>query len=454
MKSASTHTESTTEYVSCIGTHLQWRSVGDVVALVTANPRASMSPTLRDSRSTTLGEGCSSTSLATRLSLLPPELLYATYDNASLPSVVAAERARGREATTDNDYIRARASYGRAFGALTTDPESLARAMLYTNTFLGGSRAVGFFFPDLCTAESDWDFYCCGGPYQRRCFLEFMKSIGFAATGFPNPAWTNLGGEAGYTNQHISMVDGYVRMADVDHSVQIIHTPYATEVETVLGFHSTAVRCYISGAEAVHLDSSFTDAGMMAAATTNYKSTPEVKAAGISKYTSRGLRLLPINRYRSVELEPSYKSIPITKPLRLPWKHSADDASIRCVVTHRMGNADMVKWKDGGIISTILARTCNVPYSCPYPREIERTASYNGHVNDYMYPILKAAGLVAPCTDISLHGRCVHTFAGYTMTMSTGLVSCLNDPWLGLDNDREAMLTGCDTTTPWGNRLY
>lgn len=141
------------------------------------------------------------------------------------------------------DYRSDIAGYLRS---LTPEPERLLKVMLLTDTIIAGSRAAGFFVPGLANRDSDWDFFCCGTPLQRRTFLEFMIGSGFTTNGCncDSPPYP----------RRFRVLSGTLTNGSGRHSVQLISDSSRSEVAVVSCFHSSILWCYISGSDAVSIE--------------------------------------------------------------------------------------------------------------------------------------------------------------------------------------------------------
>lgn len=182
------------------------------------------------------------------------------------------------------------------------DPQKLLEVMLLTNSFISGSRALDFFLPGV-VEPSDWDVFCCGEDYQSLLLLHELKLQGFV------PALPEVSDMDAYNygDKH-NVLEGTVDFNSTIHKVQLIRCPMFSDLGVLLGFHSSIVRCMISGHSLVSVNSTLTSRRM---STQYYVSEPlaSTRDAAILKYVNRGIKYIPNDSQEVLEYTNAVSSL-------------------------------------------------------------------------------------------------------------------------------------------------
>jgi len=174
----------------------------------------------------------------------------------------------------------------RLFRPLGVNPEHLLSLLLFTNSFLAGSRALDYFVPGIADKDADWNFYCVGRHESFDLLVRGMVRLGFCVT--QDPVYH----KQGYLIELRGVIDGNPVTLYSDLSS-------LSPIECVTKFHSTILTCYVSATSAVcvqplkamHRISCVRDPGIVG--------TPEYEwcVKGVQKYTGRGIRYVSGNYY-------------------------------------------------------------------------------------------------------------------------------------------------------------
>lgn len=171
---------------------------------------------------------------------------------------------------------------------LCDDTRRLLEVMFYTNTFLGGSRAMEFFTPGLCVDHSSWSFFCGGGGTQRWVFLKYMRSIGFVPEGY---FMDNIYGEyPRKKNQNV--ITGSLKSRNKASAVKLVSCGITGPLAFVLDTHSSINQCYISGSDAVDVRPQLSSLKV----SHSYASTNRTRYER-EKYECRGVKYMDSTEY-------------------------------------------------------------------------------------------------------------------------------------------------------------
>lgn len=135
------------------------------------------------------------------------------------------------------------------FKKLTQDPKELLLAMDKYKVVLSGSRAAGYFCPQLCTPQSDWDFYTAASGMDVVAFIKVLNKAGIAIN--------SMRGELDVDEDSLDYrdVSCVIKMshASTGHSVQLMVCCGPTVLSAITGFDISAVQCIITGRFAMSL---------------------------------------------------------------------------------------------------------------------------------------------------------------------------------------------------------
>lgn len=179
------------------------------------------------------------------------DILYSAVKNANVGylSSTVDVLGKGVEQSVKDGMVHDRLNPITYFGRLTREPEKLLRAMDRYSVVLSGSRAAGYFSPELCTSESDWDFYTAASGGDVIEFVRVLNRLGVGVDSVD----VNL--EARDLGLDYNDVSHIVKMscASTGQSVQLMVCFGTTVMAAVLRFDISAVQCMITGRFAISL---------------------------------------------------------------------------------------------------------------------------------------------------------------------------------------------------------
>jgi len=179
------------------------------------------------------------------------DILYSAVKNANIGylSSTVDVLGKGIGQNIKDGMVHDRLNPITYFGRLTRKPKEILRAMDRYNVVLSGSRAAGYFSPELCTPESDWDFYTAASGKDIIEFIKVLNRLDIDVDSVDaNPEVTDF--SLDYNN-----ISHVIRMscASTGRSIQLMVCFEATVMAAVLGFDISAVQCIITGRFAVSL---------------------------------------------------------------------------------------------------------------------------------------------------------------------------------------------------------
>ena len=188
-------------------------------------------------------------------------------------------------------WYKQRTNPDRVFRPLRIDTSLMLVCMIWTNTVLGGSRALDYFVPGMCFSDSDWNFYCVGSMKQYHNLISFFISLG--------GAWDNSYVRGSlqtgtYRTYYISINRQRVALS----WVVDLHTSL-TAIEVVNRLSPSILACYISGVNAVCVDPHMArqKLSVLRHPRQNQYTRQYMEGDMIQKYERRGVSFLPATEY-------------------------------------------------------------------------------------------------------------------------------------------------------------
>lgn len=188
---------------------------------------------------------------------------------------------------------------------LTPHPQRLLKLMRDYKIVIGGSRATGYFYPNVCTKSSDWDFHCINDIKSVYAFITEMESIGcvfkYSIQSDPNPI--NIGWYAAQTISIRSILDGTIPAQDkrLERRIQLIVTGYDTNIGHIMSYCTSATQCMITGFHAVSFHHCISKDNNAVEWThernSESKELRSLVPLALSKLKSRGIEFIPCTEY-------------------------------------------------------------------------------------------------------------------------------------------------------------
>lgn len=188
---------------------------------------------------------------------------------------------------------------------LTKHSENLLRVMTTLGVILSGSRAANYFYPGLCTKDSDWDFYCDSDVNTVVRFSTYMNRIGVQWDMLPRG-----GNRRGYDKCNV--LRGTHSEDGVTQRVQFIWSMYGRKnaIPMIVSFHSSVVQCFITGYCAVSMYGPLLSKGQSLA----WVQAKDHRTSARRKYAKRGIKYVSYDRYMKILDDAGDMRLHLVKP--------------------------------------------------------------------------------------------------------------------------------------------
>lgn len=242
---------------------------------------------------------------------------------------------------------------------LTKHSENLLRVMTTLGVVLSGSRAANYFYPGLCTKDSDWDFYCDSDVNTVVRFSTYMNRIGVRWDMLPHE-----GTHQGYDKCNV--LRGVHSENDATQRVQFIWSMYGRKntMPMIVSFHSSAVQCFIAGYCAVSMYGSLLSKGQSLA----WVQANDQRASARRKYAERGIKYISYDCYMKILDDAGDVRLHLVRPNRRTLRD--DDSEIVRFSRYfpRLNDASMLKQLTDDVTWYDIGYVCKTEDNIPIPR--------------------------------------------------------------------------------------